>query len=57
MIRRRTDLMGRQRRSRHVATPADSSVAISDQLPVISLSFAKNARLRWVLIPQFTGGD
>jgi hypothetical protein len=30
---------------------------IPDQLPVISLSFAKNARLRWVLIPQFTGGD
>jgi hypothetical protein len=30
---------------------------IRDQLAVISLSFAKNARLRWVLIPQFTGGD
>jgi hypothetical protein len=30
---------------------------VRDQLPVISLSFAKNARLRSVLIPQFTGGD
>ena len=39
---------------------ADVSVGgtwLRDQLPVISLSFAKNARLRWVLIPQFTGGD
>jgi hypothetical protein len=30
---------------------------VRDQLPVIFLSFAKNARLRSVLIPQFTGGD